>query len=247
VKILLSNDDGYNSTGISKLADTLSKKHEVLVFAPKFNKSASSSSLTIDKPLKPIKLNEKYYYLEGTPSDCVHMALCGFFDDSFDIVIAGINSGPNLGDDVIYSGTVAAAIEGRFLGLPSMAVSLASWDGVHFETAARITEKLINIIHFSELSPSTILNVNVPDVSLNQVKGFQTTILGSRHQSEDIYPDKDDCSQFWIGENGKEANNGIGTDFYAVKNNYVSVTPLHIDLTNQKEITLVEEWLKKIN
>lgn len=247
MRILLSNDDGYNSPGISQLADTLSRKHEVFVFAPKYNKSASSSSLTIDKPLKPIKLNEKLYYLDGTPSDCVHMALCGFFDDSFDIVIAGINSGPNLGDDVIYSGTVAAAIEGRFIGLPSMAVSLASWGGVYFETAAQITDKLINSIHFAELSPSTILNVNVPDIELSQVKGFQTTFLGNRHQSENIYPDKDDCSQFWIGENGKEAKNGIGTDFHAIKNNYVSVTPLHIDLTNQKEITLVEKWLQKID
>jgi len=246
VKILVSNDDGYLAEGINVLSERLSKKHQVTIFAPSENKSASSSSLTIDKPLKPIKISESIYTINGTPSDSTHFALCGFFEEEFDLVIAGINFGPNMGDDVIYSGTVAAAIEGRFVGFPSIAISLASWDGKNFDTAAKIAEVIADNVEFSELSQNTVLNVNVPDIPFNEIKGFKTTRLGKRHQSENIIKDKKDTSLYWIGENGKEADNGPGTDFYAIRNNYVSITPLQIDLTNNDEIAKVDSWISKI-
>ena len=246
MKILVSNDDGYLAEGIKVLSERLSKKHQVTIFAPIENKSASSSSLTIDKPLKPIKISESIYTINGTPSDSTHFALCGFFKEEFDLVIAGINFGPNLGDDVIYSGTVAAAIEGRFVGFPSIAISLASWNGKNFNTAAKVAEVVVDSVEFSELSSNTVLNINVPDIPFNEIRGFKTTRLGKRHKSENIFQDKKDASLYWIGENGKEAENGPGTDFYAIRNNYVSITPLQIDLTNTDEIDKVDSWISKI-
>ena len=247
MKILVSNDDGYLAQGVNVLAKRLQEKHQVTIFAPLENKSASSSSLTIDKPLKPEKISESIYTINGTPSDSTHFALCGYFDEEFDLVMAGINLGPNLGDDVIYSGTVAAAIEGRFVGLPSIAISLASWDGKNFDSAAKVAELIVDNVEFSELSINTVLNINVPDIPYDQIKGFKTTRLGKRHKSENIVQDENDASLYWIGENGKEAKNGPGTDFYAIKNNYVSITPLKIDLTNNTEIEKVENWISKIN
>jgi len=247
MKILISNDDGYQAEGIKQLAKSLSQDHNVIVVAPSENKSASSSSLTLNKPLKPIKIDTNIYSIDATPSDCVHLALCGFLDEDIDLVVTGINFGPNLGDDVIYSGTVAGAIEGRFLGLPSVAISLASWEGVNFETAGIIANQLIGQITHAQLSHDTILNVNVPDVPLKDIQGFQTTRLGKRHMSEEATPDIDDSSLYWIGENGKESDNGVGTDFHAIANNYVSVTPLQIDLTKYNEIDTVSDWLSHIN
>ncbi len=246
MKILISNDDGYQAEGIKTLAQYLSKDHEVVVVAPNENKSAASSSLTLDKPLQPIKVDTNIYSIDATPSDCVHLALCGFLKDKIDLVVTGINFGPNLGDDVVYSGTVAGAIEGRFLGLPSIAISLASWKGDHFETAGKVAQQVVNAIHTSQLSHDTVLNVNVPDVNFDEIKGFQTTRLGKRHMSEQSIQDKDDASLYWIGENGKEADNGVGTDFHAISNNYVSVTPLQIDLTKYNEIDTVSMWLDQI-
>ena len=246
MKILLSNDDGYLAEGLNVLAQRLRKKHQVTIFAPAENRSASSSSLTIDKPLKPEKISESIYTINGTPSDSTHFALCGYFKEEFDLVIAGINFGPNLGDDVIYSGTVAAAIEGRFVGLPSIAISLASWEGKNFDSAAEVAAVIVDNVHFSELSTNTILNINVPDITYNEIKGFKTTRLGKRHKSENIVKDKNDAFLYWIGENGKEADNGPGTDFYAIRNNYVSITPLQIDLTNNNEIAKVDNWISKI-
>jgi len=246
VKILISNDDGYLAEGINVLAKRLKEKHQVTIFAPTKNKSASSSSLTIDKPLKPIKISESIYTINGTPGDSIHFALCGYFEEEFDLVIAGVNFGPNLGDDVIYSGTVAAAIEGRFVGFPSIAISLASWNGKNFDTAAKVAEVVVDNVEFSELSSNTVLNINVPDIPFNEIKGFKTTRLGKRHQSENIIQDKEDSLLYWIGENGKEAENGPGTDFYAIRNNYVSITPLQIDLTNTDEIDKVDSWISKI-
>jgi 5'-nucleotidase len=247
MKILISNDDGYQAEGIKILTQYLSQDHEVVVMAPNENKSAASSSLTLNRALKPIKIDTNIYSIDATPSDCVHLALCGFLDDEFDLVVTGINFGPNLGDDVIYSGTVAGAIEGRFLGLPSIAVSLASWEGKNFDTAGRVVSQVVNQIHTSQLSHDTVLNVNVPDVAIDNIKGFQTTRLGKRHMSEESIQDKDDPSLYWIGENGKEADNGVGTDFHAIENNYVSVTPLQIDLTKYNEIDAVSEWLQGLN
>ena len=247
MKILISNDDGYQAEGIKTLTQYLSQDHEVIVVAPNENKSAASSSLTLHKPLQPIKVDDNIYSIDATPSDCVHLALCGFLTEKIDLVVTGINFGPNLGDDVIYSGTVAGAIEGRFLGLPSIAISLASWDGSNFKTAGKIAQKVVNIIHTSQLSHDTVLNVNVPDVPYEDIQGFQTTRLGKRHMSEESIKDKDDSSLYWIGENGKEADNGVGTDFHAIANNYVSITPLQIDLTKYNEIDTVSEWLQELS
>jgi len=244
VKILISNDDGYLAEGINVLAKRLEKKHQVTIFAPTENKSASSSSLTIDRPLRPKKISESIFTIDGTPSDSSHFALCGYFKDDFDLVISGINFGPNLGDDVIYSGTVAAAIEGRFVGFPSIAISLASWDGLNFESAAKVAEVVVENVEFSKLSTNTVLNVNVPDIPYKEIKGFMSTRLGSRHKSENITQDKEDQTLYWIGENGKEDKNGPGTDFHAIKNNYVSITPLKIDLTSAEELNLVDDWIK---
>jgi 5'-nucleotidase len=246
MKILISNDDGYQAPGIVQLAQSLAQEHDVIMIAPSENKSAASSSLTLDKPLRPIQISNNVYSIDATPSDCVHLALCGFLNEKIDLVVTGINFGANLGDDVIYSGTVAGAMEGRFLGLPSVAISLASWEGQHFETAGVIAKQLINQISHAQLSHDTVLNVNVPDVALNDIKGFQTTRLGKRHMSEKSVVDKDDASLYWIGENGKEADNGIGTDFHAIANHYVSVTPLQIDLTKYNEIGTVSKWLNQI-
>ena len=244
MKILISNDDGYLAEGINVLAKRLEKKHQVTIFAPTENKSASSSSLTIDRPLRPKKISESIFTIDGTPSDSSHFALCGYFKDDFDLVISGINFGPNLGDDVIYSGTVAAAIEGRFVGFPSIAISLASWDGLNFESAAKVAEVVVENVEFSKLSTNTVLNVNVPDIPYKEIKGFMSTRLGSRHKSENITQDKEDQTLYWIGENGKEDKNGPGTDFHAIKNNYVSITPLKIDLTSAEELNLVDDWIK---
>jgi 5'-nucleotidase len=247
MRILISNDDGYQADGIIQLANSLSEIAEVIVVAPSENKSAASSSLTIGKPLKPIQIKKNVYAIDATPSDCVHLALCGFIKESIDLVVTGINFGANLGDDVIYSGTVAGAIEGRFLGLPSIAMSLASWECKHFDTAGDVAKLLVAQIDKAPLAYNTIINVNVPDVPMSEIKGIKSTRLGNRHKSEPSIQDLKDPSFYWIGENGKEADNGEGTDFHAVSNNFVSVTPLQIDLTKYPELKQVSEWLEDID
>ena len=233
MRILISNDDGYLADGIIQLAKSLGEIAEVIVVAPSENKSAASSSLTIGKPLKPIQIDTNIYAIDATPSDCVHLALCGFIKESIDLVVTGINFGANLGDDVIYSGTVAGAIEGRFLGLPSIALSLASLECNHFDKAP--------------LSNNTIINVNVPDVPMTEILGIKSTRLGSRHKSAPSIQDLNNPSLYWIGENGKEADNAEGTDFHAISNNYVSITPLQIDQTKYSEVSHLSNWLENIN
>jgi len=247
MRILVSNDDGYQAEGIKQLSQALSEIAEVVVVAPNENKSAASSSLTIGKPLEPIQINENVFAIDATPSDCVHLALCGFLKESIDLVVTGINLGSNLGDDVIYSGTVAGAIEGRFLGLPSIAISLTGWKCEHFETAAIIAKRLVEKIEKAPLSHNTIINVNVPDVPIEQIQGIKSTRLGNRHMSEPSIQDQSNPSLYWIGENGLEADNGEGTDFYAITNNFVSVTPLQIDLTKYTEVKQVSDWLKDLD
>jgi 5'-nucleotidase len=246
MRILISNDDGYQAEGIIQLAKSLGEIAEVIVVAPSENKSAASSSLTIGKPLKPIQIEKNIYAIDATPSDCVHLALCGFIKESIDLVVTGINFGANLGDDVIYSGTVAGAIEGRFLGLPSIAMSLASWDCKHFETAGQIAKLLVSQINKAPFANNTIINVNVPDIPFTEIRGIKSTRLGNRHKSEPSIQDSKDTTLYWIGENGKEADNGEGTDFHAVSNNFVSATPLQIDLTKYPELKQVSDWLEDI-
>jgi 5'-nucleotidase len=247
MRILISNDDGYEAKGIKQLTKSLSEIAEVIVVAPSENKSAASSSLTLGRPLKPIQIEKNIYAIDATPTDCVHLALCGFIKESIDLVVTGINFGANLGDDTIYSGTVAGAIEGRFLGLPSIAMSLASWECNHFETAGEIAKRLVAQIGNSQIAFNTILNVNVPDIPLSEIKGIRSTRQGSRHKSEPSIKDKEDSSLYWIGENGKEADNLEGTDFHAISNNFVSVTPLQIDTTSYSEVKQVSDWLQKID
>ncbi len=245
MRILISNDDGYYANGIQTLIRKLSRVAEVFVLAPNTNKSASSSSLSIARNLTPIKVKKNHYILDGTPSDCVHLALRGFFKCKFDLVVSGINLGANLGDDVIYSGTVAAAIEGRFLGLPSIAISLAGEAGGYFDTAASVAVNLVNNISNSKLSKNIILNVNVPDIASINLAGYKSTRLGARHCSGSIIENKLKNGVYQLGDNGKEADNSIGTDFYAISNNFVSITPLQIDMTKHKEIHTIANWLAK--
>lgn len=251
MKILLSNDDGYRAEGLRALDEALTPLADITVVAPDRNRSGASNSLTLDVPLRVMPFGERrFLVVNGTPTDCVHLAVSGLFEgeDDHDMVVSGINDGPNLGDDVIYSGTVAAAVEGRFLGLPAMAVSLVIQpdSGVHYETAARVAAELVMRIQRSPLHQATILNVNVPDVPFDQLRGYQATRLGFRHRSDPIVKMADPRGRpvYWVGPAGGSQDAGPGTDFYAVANNYVSVTPLQIDLTRHSMLDDMRNWLQ---
>ena len=236
MKILISNDDGYRAEGLRALTEALEPLAEVTVVAPDRNRSGASNSLTLDVPLRVFPFGErKYLVANGTPTDCVHLAISGLFDFEHDMVVSGINDGANLGDDVLYSGTVAAAIEGRFLGLPAIAVSLVIQpnSGRCFATAARVAAELVMRVQRTPLHHATIFNVNVPDVPYEELRGVQATRLGNRHRSERIVRSEDPRGRpvYWVGPAGVGHDAGPGTDFHAVANNYVSVTPLQIDLT----------------
>jgi 5'-nucleotidase len=253
VKILISNDDGYRSDGIRRLTAALAEIPEVTVtvMAPERNRSGASNSLTLDMPLRVVQLEPNIYFVAGTPTDCVHLAISGFFDDEFDIVVSGVNDGANLGDDVLYSGTVAAAIEGRFLGLPAIAVSLCS-EGVkpvHFDTGAKVAARLVRQLLNSALDRALILNVNVPDLAYADLKGFRTTRLGFRHRSEPILRAHDPRGRpvYWVGPAGRGQDAGPGTDFDAVAEGFVSVTPLQIDLTRHAALPALNSWLAGID
>lgn len=245
--ILLSNDDGYEAQGIRCLAGSLSEFARVTVVAPDRNRSGASNSLTLDNPIRAITMSDGVIRVDGTPTDCVHLAITGLLDKEPDIVIAGINDGANLGDDVLYSGTVAAAMEGRFLGLPAIAVSLVGPDPVHFETAAMVVRHLLERLTSHPLSFDTILNINVPDMPHDQLAGYQTTRLGHRHKSEPVIKASDPRGRdiYWVGPPGEEQDAGEGTDFYAIRNGYVSVTPLHVDLTRHAVLDELRAWMEE--
>ncbi len=251
MKILLSNDDGYMAQGIRVLRRRLSDLAEVTVVAPDRNRSGASNSLTLDVPLRVLEIEPGLYCVQGTPTDCVHLAITGFFDFEHDMVVSGVNDGANLGDDVLYSGTVAAAIEGRFLGLPTLAVSLCTrpGSGGHFETGAAVAHRLIAEMLARPLDASLILNVNVPDVPLEALRGFRGTRLGYRHRSEPIIPARDPRGRpvYWVGPAGAQQDAGPGTDFHAIDAGYVSVTPLQIDLTRHAALPSLQGWLERID
>ncbi|MBS4052031.1 MAG: 5'/3'-nucleotidase SurE [Methylomonas sp.] len=243
--ILISNDDGYLAQGINALAAALQAHADVSVVAPDKNRSAASNSLTLDMPLRATTCDNGFVRVDGTPTDCVHLAITGLLAREPDMVFAGINHGANLGDDVVYSGTVAAATEGRFLGLPAVAISLAGSDPKHFDTAAQVAVVLLKKIQNHPLPDDTLLNVNVPDLPFDQLKGFQSTRLGQRHKAEAVIRSSDPRGQtiYWVGPPGSEQDAGPGTDFDAIRNGYVSVTPLQLDLTRFDRLEGLREWL----
>jgi 5'-nucleotidase len=249
VHILLSNDDGYLAPGLSILADSLRKHAQLTVVAPDRNRSAASNSLTIERPIRAQQAENGFYKVDGTPTDCVHLAITGLLQQQPDMVISGPNAGPNMGDDVLYSGTVAAATEGRFLGFPAIAVSMCSYEPVHYESAAIAIAQLLASLSESSLPKDSILNVNVPDLPWAEIKGFQATRLGARHKSAGVIIDKDPrgVPVYWVGPPGAEQDAGEGTDFYATKNGFVSVTPLQIDLTRYDSLKNLHSWLECID
>lgn len=245
MKILVSNDDGYLAKGIKALAGALSQIAEVVVVAPDRNHSGASNSLTLHSPLRIHQIEKDRYFVNGTPSDCVHLALSGFLDFDPDMVVSGVNHGANLGDDVIYSGTVAAAMEGRFLGLPAIAVSLTGQHATHYATAARVAADLVLRLQEQPLSSDIILNVNVPDRPYDELAGMRSTRLGFRHQAEPLIRNKDPRGRtiYWIGPAGEGQDTGPGTDFQAIELGAVAVTPLKVDLTRHEAIAELATWL----
>lgn len=248
MRVLVSNDDGVDAPGIRILAEGLrSAGHEVYVVAPDRDRSGASNSLTLDLPIRLKRIDHYTCSIAGTPTDCVHLALTGMLEFEPDIVVSGINNTANLGDDVIYSGTVSAAMEGRFLGLPAVAMSLATknHDAKHYETAARAAVEIVARLKADPLPANTILNVNVPDLAWADVRGFEVTRLGNRHRSEPCVPQPDPRGHtvYWIGPAGREQDAGPGTDFHAVRTGHISITPIHVDLTRYQALEKVAGWV----
>ncbi len=246
MRILVSNDDGIHAPGIQCLARHLRDRAEVWVVAPDRDRSGASNSLTLVHPLRAQALDNGDVGVDGTPTDCVHLAITGLLEREPDLVISGINAGANLGDDVLYSGTVAAAMEGRFLGLPAIAVSLVGPRMEHYDAAARVVLNLLDRLHRVPLPAATILNVNVPDLPFEAIRGVQATRLGHRHKSESVVQTTDPRGRpiYWVGPAGPEQDAGPGTDFFAVREGFVSVTPIQVDLTQFEAIDTVGRWLE---
>jgi 5'-nucleotidase len=246
MRILLSNDDGYLAPGLRALDQALSAVADTVVVAPDRDRSGASNSLTLEMPIRAREAEYGYVRVEGTPTDCVHLAITGLLEEEPDMVVSGINSGPNMGDDVIYSGTVAAATEGRFLGYPAIAISMSNHDPQHYETGARVALELVTRLRAGNpLDDKIILNVNVPDVPYEQLAGVLGTRLGHRHKAEPAVRSADPRGRaiYWVGPAGAEADAGEGTDFHAVRNGFVSVTPIQVDLTRHNMVSAVQEWL----
>lgn len=246
MRILLSNDDGCHATGLRSLADALRDFATVTIVAPDRNRSGTSHALTLDRPLRVRHEAEGVVCVDGTPTDCVHLAITGLLEQEPDMVISGINAGANLGDDVLYSGTVAAAIEGRFLGYPAIAVSLASDLPQHYATAAQITRELVQRLLSHPLPADTILNVNIPDRPRDKLEAVEATRLGHRHRAEPVTQATDPRGRpiYWVGPPGSEQDAGPGTDFDAIRRGCISVTPLQIDLTRYPALDALAGWLQ---
>lgn len=246
MRILLSNDDGYFAPGLAVLAETLSTIADIVVVAPERDRSGASNSLTLDRPLMLRQADSGFYYVNGTPTDCVHLAVTGMLDTLPDMVISGINHGANMGDDTVYSGTVAAATEGYLLGVPSIAVSLTNHAGGHFSTAARVVLELVERMLKQPTLTPVLLNVNVPDVPYDELQGLAVTRLGRRHKAEPVVKSTNPRGQtvYWVGAAGAAQDASEGTDFYAVIQQQVSITPLQIDLTHYQQLDMLQGWLQ---
>lgn len=250
MRVLVSNDDGVEAPGIHVLAKYMAQLGEVTVVAPDRDRSGASNSLTLDAPIRLRSLGGRRYSVAGTPTDCVHLALSGLLDHEPHIVVSGINDAANLGDDVIYSGTVSAAMEGRFLGLPAIAVSMVSKDGVaeHFDTAGRAVVELVKRLVADPLPADTILNVNVPDEPWERIRGYAVTRLGRRHRSAPSVEETDPRGRpiWWIGPAGAADDAGPGTDFHAIRERKISITPIHVDLTRYQALEKVSSWMRSL-
>jgi 5'-nucleotidase len=245
MRILLCNDDGYFAPGLAALAEALAAVSEVTVVAPERDRSGASNSLTLDRPLTLRRAPNGFQYVNGTPTDCVHLAVTGLIDFLPDMVVSGINDGANMGDDTIYSGTVAAATEGFLLGIPSIAISLAGGHGVHFATAAAVARRLVERCAHGVPAKNMLLNVNVPDVPLAALNGMEVTRLGKRHKAEPVVKSETPRGDtvYWVGAAGAAQDAGEGTDFHAIARGRVSITPLQMDLTHFAQLDGVRDWL----
>lgn len=246
MRILLSNDDGYFAPGLAALAAALDGLGEIVVVAPEQNRSGASNSLTLDRPLMLKHAANGFHFVNGTPTDCVHLAVTGMLDNLPDIIVSGINLGANMGDDTIYSGTVAAAMEGYLLGIPAIAVSMTSFEGNNFAAAGRVARELVERFVNNPINGPVLLNVNVPDIPYENLQGMEVTRLGRRHKAEPVVrmtsPRRE--TVYWIGAAGAAADAGPGTDFHAVEQGRVSITPLQIDLTHVNQLASVREWMQ---
>ena len=247
MRILISNDDGYFAPGLNILATHLAHIADITVVAPERNRSGASNSLTLDRPLNVRKASNGFFYVNGTPTDCVHIALTGLMDEMPDMVISGINDGANMGDDTIYSGTVAAAMEGYLLGIPSFAVSMSQHNPIHFETAARVTVELVQHYAKTKIKSPPLLNINVPDIPYEEIQGRSITRLGKRHKAEPVIQLKTPRGEtvYWVGAAGQPNDGGEGTDFYAIAHNHVSISPIQVDLTKHGQLDELKDWMSK--
>lgn len=247
MRILISNDDGYFAPGLAALAEALEELGDITVVAPERDRSGASNSLTLDRPLSLRRAANGFHFVNGTPTDCVHLAVTGMLDHLPDMVVSGINHGANMGDDTIYSGTVAAATEGFLLGVPSIAFSLASKSASDFSAAARVARDIVERFLRTPFREPVLLNVNIPERPFDDIRGVVATRLGKRHKAEPVIRGTNPRGEtvFWIGPAGKAADAGSGTDFNAVEEGYVSVTPLRMDLTHNGQIPTVSEWLER--
>ena len=260
MKILVSNDDGYFSAGLAALVEALTPLGEVTVVAPDTERSGASNSLTLDRPLMVRRAPNGFYRINGTPTDCVHMAVTGLLEWEPDVVVSGINHGANMGDDTLYSGTVAAATEGYLLGIPSLAISLAyGAEGggagatperdrsqpLYFSTAARVAADLVRRWQHRPFEGPSLINVNVPDLPYEALRGLKVTRLGRRHKAEPVIRSTNPRGEtiYWVGPAGQVADAGEGTDFHAVAAGWVSLTPLQVDLTHYPQMDALRSWV----
>ena len=246
MRILLSNDDGYFAPGLAALVEALGGLGEVVVVAPEQNRSGASNSLTLDRPLYLKKAASGFYFVNGTPTDCVHLAVTGMLDDLPDIIVSGINNGANMGDDTIYSGTVAAATEGYLLGIPSIAISLTNFEGNNYATAGLVARELVERFIRDPIRQPVLLNVNVPDIPYAELNGMEVTRLGRRHKAEPVVKMTSPRNEtvYWIGAAGAAADAEPGTDFNAIERGVVSITPLQIDLTHAAQLPSIRQWMQ---